>query len=119
MDLFKAEIGGKAGLGGTDVSLAIVLYIDGSYCSVTVYNYCSKPGWLVAVDTDLSRLAGHALAQDRRIGGPAARQPACWSQRLGCWPEPGVELTWQYASSVVPRRARHKIRLDAAGPLQR
>ncbi len=30
MDLFKAEIGGQAGLGGTDVSLAIVLklYID-------------------------------------------------------------------------------------------
>ena len=102
MDLFKAEIGGEAGLGGTDVSLAaaIVLYIDGSYCSVTVYNYCSRPGWLVAVDTDLARLAGPA--QDRRIGGPAARQPACRSQRLGCWPEPGVELTWKYASSVVP-----------------
>ncbi len=50
MDLFKAEIGGEAGLGGADVSLAIVLYIDGSYCSVTVYNYCSRPGWLVAVE---------------------------------------------------------------------
>ena len=120
MDLFKAEIGCESGLGGTDVSLAIVLYIDGSYCSVTVYNYCSRPGWLVAVtvDTDLACLAGPA--QDRRIGGPAARPPACRSQRLGCWPEPGVELTWKYASSVVPSQTGgFVIKSDAAGPLQR
>jgi hypothetical protein len=61
-----------------------------------------KSGWLLLIDTDsdLTRLAGPA--QDRLIGGPAARQPACQSQRLGYWPEPGVKLTWKYASSVVP-----------------
>ncbi len=70
MDLFKAEIGGEAGLEGT--------------------------------------------------GGPAARQPACRSQRLGCWNEPGVELTWEYASSVVPSQTGgFVIKSYAAGPLQR
>ncbi len=58
MDLFKAEIGGEAGLGGTDVSLAIVikLYIDGSHSIVQLQYIITQAvlgpgGWLLLTQT--------------------------------------------------------------------
>ncbi len=115
MDLCEAEVRGEASLGGADVAAhSCQIEKQPATWKARVVGCC----W---IDTDLARLAGPA--QDRRIGGPAARQPACRSQRLGCWPKPGVKLTWKYASSVVPNQTGGLVHAQAiksdSTPLQR
>ena len=96
MDLCEAEVCCESSLGGADVAAhSCPTWIEKQSVTWKVAGCC----W-IDTDTDLTSLAGPA--QDRLIGGPAARQPAYKSQWLRCWPKPGVKLTWKYASSVVP-----------------